>query len=455
MNLSKITTGILLAIHLSTFAQQRQTFDLASFIPPQGWQNEEKDFATSYVTTNNISGGWCRITLYKSLTSSGDAVTDFRNEWKNIIARDFPDVVEPTLHTDEEDGWKANTGASNFQFNGQPAAASLTTVSGYGVKLSICVLTNTDEFEAAINAFSESVQMQKPVIKQQPSNNTPQQTNTSITTAGAATPKSGIAMPRTNFNDGWVAQAFSDYVRVTKGNIAVLLHYDIQLNDELRKGNAEANLFDRLILPRYTVHSVQQQEKEQFCYFCVYFFEADVTDKNTGVRSYLGFRVITENGTSRCIEILATSRDEFKAAFATPEKVADMLGYNKFAITLADLAGKWQGGSGAAMNMYYTGTGNYAGMNAVAMADSFVFNRDGSYTSHHSGASGMVGNMSTYDQKYAGKVTVTNWGLVATNRWKGATEEYDASFESIPGGWMLHLRNKQSTGLRYDLVKGK
>ncbi|MBS1554867.1 MAG: hypothetical protein JSU09_08065 [Bacteroidetes bacterium] len=57
MNLSKITTGLLLAFHLTAFAQQRQTFDIATFIPPEGWQNETKDFATSYLQTNSATGG--------------------------------------------------------------------------------------------------------------------------------------------------------------------------------------------------------------------------------------------------------------------------------------------------------------------------------------------------------------------------------------------------------------
>ena len=105
MNLSKITTGLLLAFHLTAFAQQRQTFDIATFIPPEGWQSETKDFATSYLQTNSATGGWCRITLYKSLTGSGDAVTDFHDEWNTLVVKSFPDVLQPTLHLDEEDGW--------------------------------------------------------------------------------------------------------------------------------------------------------------------------------------------------------------------------------------------------------------------------------------------------------------------------------------------------------------
>jgi len=80
-------------------------FWYSHLIPPEGWQSETKDFATSYLQTNSATGGWCRITLYKSLTGSGDAVTDFHDEWNTLVVKSFPDVLQPTLHLDEEDGW--------------------------------------------------------------------------------------------------------------------------------------------------------------------------------------------------------------------------------------------------------------------------------------------------------------------------------------------------------------
>jgi hypothetical protein len=73
--------------------------------------------------------------------------------------------------------------------------------------------------------------------------------------------------------------------------------------------------------------------------------------------------------------------------------------------------------------------------------------------SKHSGASGMVGTMTTYNQEYKGKSTVTNWEIILANRWKGATDTFEAWFEAVKGGRMLRLVNKQATGIKYDLVK--
>lgn len=455
MNLSKITTGLLLAFHLTAFAQQRQTFDIATFIPPEGWQNETKDFATSYLQTNSATGGWCRITLYKSVTGSGDAVTDFHDEWNTLVVKSFPDVLEPTLHLDEEDGWKANTGASSFQFNGQAAAASLTTISGYGVKMSLTVLTNTDEFESAIDAFSESLQMQKPVEvnRQTPQQLSNQASSTKYQPLNTAPGKNGISMATTNFDDGWVAQPFADYVKLTKASTAVLLHYSIEVTDELRKNDLEWTLLNQIVTPRYNLSNIRKYDNDGPCYFCIYFYEMDAIEKSTGKSFYIGFRVITNSGVSRCIEIISPSAQDFQRMFPDQKNVEALLNYNKFAVTEKDLIGTWEETSGAAVNMYSVTTGAYAGMNTSSSTNKFIFKGNGLYESTHKGAFGMVGSMQFYSQKYDGNVKVGNWEVTLTKQFEGKTKVYWAQFEAVRGGRVLHLTNKEYTGDRFHLVK--
>jgi hypothetical protein len=130
-----------------------------------------------------------------------------------------------------------------------------------------------------------------------------------------------------------------------------------------------------------------------------------------------------------------------------------MRGYNKFAIALKDLVGVWSGNDGSAMNYYNAYTGAYQGMCVAASSDEFTFSTDGTYSSKHSGATGMVGNMQTYSQNYKGKATVSNWEIVLPNRFEGKTSTYSAYFEVIPGGRVLHLQDKQYKGMTYALVK--
>lgn len=132
-----------------------------------------------------------------------------------------------------------------------------------------------------------------------------------------------------------------------------------------------------------------------------------------------------------------------------------MIGYNRFAIGAKDVVGLWSANSGSQVNLYNTYTGNYAGMNYAQSTDSFQFNGDGTYSSKHSGASSVYGNTTVYSQEYKGKLTVANWDVSMTNRWKDATENFNAWFEVVRGGRILHLQNKSASGIQYHLVKVK
>lgn len=434
---------------------QTQTFDIATFTPPQDWKRESVDFAASYIITNNKTGGWCRVAIYKSIGSSGDPLIDFKSEWNNLAAKDHEGIITPTPETTLEDGWTANSGVGKFIWQQKDAFILLNTISGYGKVLSITVTMNSDEFMKDVEKFLNSLELVKPE-GQVVTSNVPtgkQEPEQPILISGAPG-NQGISLSTTNFDDGWVAQPFADYVRVTKGNITVLLHYPIEITDELRNtGDVEGNLFDRLMQPRYVVSNIRKYDNGGPCYFCVYFYEADVVEKSSGKKYYAGFRVFTESGVSRCVEILSPSAQDFQQEFPTQEKVEALRGYNKFAVSQKDLLGTWEESGGSYVNMYSTVTGAYAGMNSSSSADKFIFKNDGTYFSNHKGAFGMVGSMTFFDQKYNGSYTVTNWDITATKRFEGKTDVFWAEFEAVRGGRVLHLTDKTASGIRYHLVK--
>lgn len=444
-----------LFIGISTVAQP-ETFDIVTVVPPRDWKKEFTDFAVSYVATNNQTRGWCRITVYKSITSGGDALSDFTNEWNTLISKNYSGTTIPTPERETEDGWTSYSGATPFQFENKEAYALLRTISGYGVEVSITVLMNSQEYMHDVEKTLSSLKLKKPeghIVT-----NTPVTPNTSqpAIPVTAAAGIQGISISTTNFDDGWVAQPFADFVKVTKNQTTVLLHYGIQVTDDLRSSNnLEGVLFDRVILPRYNVSNIRKYDNGGPCYFCIYFYEADAVEKATGKKGHIGFRVITNSGVSKCIEIISPSAAVFQQEFPTQEKVEAMLNYNKFAVTITDLAGTWESSTGAYVDMYNTATGAYAGMNSSSSSNTFIFHSSGTYESNHKGAFGMVGSMKFYDQKYAGKLTTTFWDITMTNRFEGKTDSFWAQFESVRGGRVLHLTDKSASGIQYHLVKTK
>ncbi|MCK6616662.1 MAG: hypothetical protein L6Q51_03370 [Cyclobacteriaceae bacterium] len=438
-------------------AQQKETLDIVTFTPPQGWKREAKEGLISFSTVDQKNGTWAQVEFYKSIGSSGDARADFEHEWREMVANRFENIPLPATEPVTENGWTAHQGVSVFTWQGMQSYAVLNTISGYNRVVTVVVLTNTDNYNTQIDRVIQSIDLRKPdgVV---PALNTQPATQSALqpTVVSDKPGNSGISVSTTNFDDGWVAKPFAEYVKVIKGDITVLLHYAIELDDNLRNtANIEGILFDRIMQPRYVVSNLRKYDNNGPCYICIYFYEADVVDKATGKKQYAGFRVLVQGGVARCIEIIAPSAQEFQKEFPNQEKIAGMLGYNKFAVTLADLVGTWEESSGAAANMYNVVTGAYAGMATASSAHTFTFNAVGTYQSKHTGAHGMVGSMTFFDQQYEGKLTVTNWDIAMTNRWQGKTEHWWAQFEAVRGGRVLHITDKAATSSHYALVKTK
>jgi hypothetical protein len=317
--------AFLFCVGALTATAQKTTFDIATYTVAAGWTPEIKDFAASYVKTNNVTKSWCRVTIYKSIQSSGNPLTDFNNEWNTLIVKNnWGPATPPQTETETEDGWTSHSAVSTFTFENKEAYSLLSTISGYGVELSVVVLMNSNEYMQQIEQLLLSLDLKKPdqpIVTQQSQPVTQSNSQRGFTVT-AASGNHGIFTATTNFDDGWVAQPFADYVRVTKNQFTVLLHYGIEITDELRATNQlEAVIFDRFILPRYNVSNIRKFDNGGPCYFCVHFFEADAVEKATGKRYHLGFRIITNNGVSKCIEILSPSQAVFQQEFPTPEKV--------------------------------------------------------------------------------------------------------------------------------------
>jgi len=257
-----------------------------------------------------------------------------------------------------------------------------------------------------------------------------------------------------NFDDGWTSTVETDFVKVSKGNLNVQLYYSFEITDEMRNSSLEFSeyFWNLLVVPNYSVRSAQRLV-EGVTYFRTYFIEGEAVNPRTGMPCYLALNVLVNSGVATPVLAIATDKNTYVQQFPQPKNLGDMTGYNKFAVSARDIVGNWSSNSSSGVNLYNTYTGNYAGMNSTQSADSFVFNSDGTYSSKHSGASSVYGTNTVYSQEYTGKLTVTNWDITMTNRFKDATNIYFAQFEVVRGGRILHLQDKTSSGMRYHLTK--
>jgi hypothetical protein len=429
------------------FAQQRLTYDIASFISPIGWQNEIGNGVTSYVITNNISGGWCRAAIYKSIASSGNSVTDFKNEWGNLILKNYPDAALPIPEATTEEGWTSQAGVVKFQFNNQDAASMLTTVTGYGVEVSIVVLMNNDEFMTAIESFLASIYLQKPKPTQinpnQNTQNQPAQTNKPISTGT-------FAFNTTNFDDGWTATEQADWAQITKGNIKVLVHYPNKNADAYNSDLMEGlkNAWDNLVAPRYSSGS-NFEFKPVSGWQSIEFAEADLVEMATSKTMHVVlFKINYSSGDGKYMEFITPDKKTFEQEFGAYhqesygwEKMEKMSGYNKFAVAASDLTGKWTNQFSGLTQYVNANTGASAGADTHSSAQNFAFGPGNVYKWDLAVASGMVGNIKFQNVKSNGKFTMPNNWQINFSDLEGKPKTYNAYFSCIKGARILWLQD--------------
>ncbi|MBA4053658.1 MAG: hypothetical protein C0490_03000 [Marivirga sp.] len=448
-----IVFTILVAFTTTLFAQQKESFDLASYTIPKGWQNKSTEYAAGYVVTNKQKGTYCQVGIYKSTASKGNLKADFESEWQELIVKTYKPTANPQLTpSPSENGWDAQGGAAPFLFNGQQSVAMLVTMSGHGRCMSIVILTNTDEFQQPIEKFLESIDLKKPETNSQPA--TPVIISEKSKAAPVKPAVSGsFQFVTTNFDDGWVSTIHEDWVNVVKGDIRVLLHYPTSKIDDSSSDFKviSTNAWNTLVAPRYNTLNNYYVFPGSADYERPYFVSGDVTDNSTGKNVHV---VLFQRGRSGWIEIISSGKNVFVQHFGVDILKVDyyadseiwsplqkLANYNKFAVAASDLKGKWTNnfsGMTQYVNMY---TGADAGAKTHSSNEVFEFSAGNTYKWELNVAGGMVGNIKFQNVKANGTITLPNNWQIRFSEMEGKPKIYNAYFSCVKGARMLWLED--------------
>lgn len=440
-----------------THAQLRETFDIISYTPPKGWQRESTNNVVSFVITNNKTGNWCRLSVYKSITSNRTPAADFDHEWNELVTKVYQGTTKPVPETSVEDGWTALSGVSQFTWQGKSSLILLNTISGYGLEVAITVTMNSQAYMNNIQTFLNSIDLQKPSQSSSPTLPAPTLTQSDPKPVTSGGNGSGITKSTTYFNDGWTAQVMDDYVLVTKENTKFYMHYGFPIPSNApssEPATTKAN-WDKFITPRYNVTNLWlNPDVGSWGGNYNYYAEGAGIEKSTGKQVYIGFRTIID-GAYFCVEAVAPTKEEYLKHFPTIASLKDMRGSNRFALTRQDVLGDWSSSDGSALQYYNVYTGQNAGMQFSQGAQEFFFRNTDDYNANISGAMGtMGGSQVVFDNKYKGKFAVTDWEITCTG-YGGVTQIFTAYFEAVRGGRILHIAKKDAPGVHYPLVKVK
>ena len=156
----------LFSFHFCSFAQSTETFDIATFHSPTGWQKQSKGGVLIFNTSNKQKNTYAMIMLYASGESSGNAKGDFESDWQQFIAGQLGVKNKPQFEPAKNvEGWQSITGGAAFENEMGTSAVILNTFSGNGTAFSMAAVFNSEDYLPAIEAFSLSVKLRKPEAK--------------------------------------------------------------------------------------------------------------------------------------------------------------------------------------------------------------------------------------------------------------------------------------------------
>lgn len=365
------------------------TFDIIEYAKPAGWTS------TMQGGTLQLSKGNDFAIIPPSRPSDGSVRSDFDKTWSGIAG-----MFQITGAPQTQQRGDALVGAAQGKVGDATATIVLVELNANGKTISVIGGTTNSDL-AEVQKLLGSVHLA--VVK----------------SSGGRT---------TSFGDGATASLEADWVLVTKGALRIKLHYPIALDDASRR-DIPGYFWSKLVGA-----SGAAIKSDNSSGITVHTAQAPVGGR------YVMLRVLVENGTAWPIEVSAPSAAELP----DQNTIAAFRNANRFAIG-PDVAGAWSSFTSANVNLYYVSTGGYAGMNTATLSAAFTFDANGSY--HSEIAGGTNGAVAT--EKHKGTYKVSTWELTTTH--DGKTSVYDAYYEAVRGGLLLHLRDKQYTGMAYTL----
>jgi hypothetical protein len=165
-HMKAISTVIaMLILATASFAQERETIDITTYLPPAGWKKELTEYAVVYSRIDKDN--WGQLGIYKSTASKGSVEIDFESEWKELIASHYKITgTSPDNAAEESDGWRIKAGGGKFTFNGSDALAMLITITGYNRCISIVSTANNEVHQGEIEAMLSTLEFIKPEVLQ-------------------------------------------------------------------------------------------------------------------------------------------------------------------------------------------------------------------------------------------------------------------------------------------------
>ena len=154
--MKRISFFFLCLFPMSFVVGQTEKFDIATFIPPSGWQRNDANGTLAFLDSKTENGltSFCQIILYPSTISSRNASQNFKSAWQNLVTVPAKSNAKPVIQTDKTpEGWTVVSGSANINSQGIIYKSIVATITGFGKTMSVQVNTAGGNYASVLENF--------------------------------------------------------------------------------------------------------------------------------------------------------------------------------------------------------------------------------------------------------------------------------------------------------------
>ena len=142
---------------------QKETFDVVSYAVPKGWQKQQHNGGIQLAVTDSKTGGYAMAVIMRATASNAPAAENFRRQWTTLVVGTVRDLGQPAMtERTQSNGWDLLTGSASYTDGGRSGLAVLISATGHGKTTSAVLMTNTQQFQEALMAFIQSLELPAP-----------------------------------------------------------------------------------------------------------------------------------------------------------------------------------------------------------------------------------------------------------------------------------------------------
>ncbi|OSZ76819.1 hypothetical protein CAP36_10305 [Chitinophagaceae bacterium IBVUCB2] len=141
---------------------QKKIFDVLSYTPPKGWQQQQNEGGVQLSVTDKETGGYAIALITKATATDATPYENFNTDWDKLVKASVEVSTKPALQDPvKENGWDIISGTANYTDGEQKGLATLLTATGGGQMVSVVLMTNSNQYQNELLAFINSLNLAK------------------------------------------------------------------------------------------------------------------------------------------------------------------------------------------------------------------------------------------------------------------------------------------------------